>query len=39
MNHPMLFAEKLWIVVGICGLLAVAVVIRLEQIKRRKTKS
>jgi len=33
----MLFAEKLWIVLGIGGLITVASVIRLEQIKKRRT--
>ena len=36
--RPMLFAEKLWIVLGFAGLIAVAIVIWRTEIKKRKTR-
>jgi hypothetical protein len=39
LNQPMLFEEKLWIVLGICGLIAVIIVIWRGEIKKRKTQN
>jgi hypothetical protein len=38
-DQPMLFAEKLWIVLGIGALIGVAVVVWRTQIKKRRMKN
>jgi hypothetical protein len=39
LNQPTLFEEKLWISLGIGGLIGVAIVIWRAQIKKRKTQN